>query len=71
MKTSLGLTCSLRVLWGALEGGAGGTIAVRGGHPVALQGHAGCHEGVGDTNRERGVPHLVLRGSPGSRELEI
>lgn len=55
MKTSLGPTCSLGVLWGALEGGAGGTIAVRGFHPLGLQGCAGCHEGVGDTNRKRGV----------------
>lgn len=62
MKTSPGLTCSLGVSWGALQGGAGGEGW--GGHPVALQGHAGCPEG---TDGMWGV----LRGSPDPGELEV
>lgn len=42
-----------------------------GGHPVALQGHAGCHEGVKDTNREHGVPYLVLGELLDSEELGV
>lgn len=62
MKTSPGLTLSLWVPWGALQGGAGGEGW--GGHPVALQGHAGCPEG---TDGMWGV----LRGSPDPGELAV